>query len=208
MRKSTQRTKEIGSRTTDSSVLKAKIRERYKDVILDKAKDVPAVEQSEFYHDDARKRVAVYTRVHSDDRQSPSYELHESFYTNYIAQHPYLHLVDIYTDAGTSNHRDQFNRMIDDCKAGKIDLIITKSISRFSRNIVECISYIKMLRDLEPPIGVLFVSEALYTLEPEADKMLSCVEAAEQEIVLEHARDHEYSMDKHLSMGRKHKNEH
>ena len=160
MQKNTLCTKESGSRTTGTIVLKAKIRERYKDVDPDKTENITTLEKAEFYHDDAEKRVAVYIRMHTDDTNlTSSYELQKNYYTACIDKHPNWHLVDIYVDEGMLKNRDQFNRMIEDCKAGKIDLIITKSISRFSRNIVECVSLAKMLRELDCPVGVYFEKE-------------------------------------------------
>ena len=170
--------KEHESRTADISRQKAKIRDRYRGVDLDKLEVIPAIEKADFYHDESEKRVAVYARVSTDDpRQTSSYELQKNYYTDYIAQHPNWHLVEIYADEGISGtslkHRDQFNRMIDDCKASKIDLIITKSVSRFARNIVDCISYVRLLKSLNPAVGILFESESLYTLNEEGEMILS-----------------------------------
>ena len=65
--------------------------------------------------------------------------------------------------SGTSlNHRDGFNEMIADCKAGKIDMIITKSVSRFARNIVDCISMVQKLAALSPPVGIFFETESIF----------------------------------------------
>ncbi len=84
-------------------------------------------------------RVAAYCRVSTDsDEQETSYDAQISHYTNYINSHPDWTLAGIYADDGISGtntkKRDEFNRMIDDCMAGKIDKVITKSISRFARN--------------------------------------------------------------------------
>jgi DNA invertase Pin-like site-specific DNA recombinase len=72
------------------------------------------------------------------------------------AERPNWTLVDIYADEGISGtslkHRDNFVRMIKDCEAGKMDLIIVKNVARFARNIVDCISYIRQLRAMKPPI--------------------------------------------------------
>ena len=94
------------------------------------------------FDDEIYKRVAVYARVSTDDpRQTSSYELQKNYYTDMVSRHPNWDLVDIYADEGISGtslkKRDSFNRMIADCKAGKIDLIVTKSVSRFARNIVD-----------------------------------------------------------------------
>ena len=77
-------------------------------------------------------------------------------------------LVDIYSDEGISgtqiDHREGLQRLLDDCRAGKIDYIITKSISRFARNIVDCLSMIEELSNLNPPVGVIFETDHIDTL--------------------------------------------
>ena len=169
---------ESESKAEQTSKQKARIRERYRGVDLDKLEIIPAIEKADFYHDESEKRVAVYARVSTDDpRQTSSYELQKNYYTDFVGQHPNWHLVEIYADEGISGtslkHRDAFNRMIADCKAGKIDLIITKSVSRFARNIVDCISYVRMLKNMNPAVGILFESESLYTLNEEGEMILS-----------------------------------
>ena len=81
-------------------------------------------------------------------------------------------LVEIYADEGISGtslqHRDAFKKMIEDCEGGKIDLIITKSVSRFARNVVDCIRYVRELSSLRPPVGVFFETEHLILLIPKA----------------------------------------
>lgn len=117
------------------------------------------------------QRVAVYARVSTDDpNQTSSYELQKNHYQDVVNSHMNWVLVDIYADEGISGtslkHRDAFIRMINDCKAGKIDLIITKSVSRFARNVVDCIKHVRELAALTPPVAVLFETENIYTLIP------------------------------------------
>ena len=112
---------------------KKKIRERYKGVDESMLEIIPAIPQEDFFTSVVHKRVAVYARVSTDDpRQTSSYELQRNHYTDFVNQHPNWELVDIYADEGISGtslmHRDAFIRMIADCKAGKIDLIVTKSV--------------------------------------------------------------------------------
>ncbi len=87
-----------------------------------------------------------------------SFEAQVSYYTNFIERNPDFECAGIYADEGISGtntkKREQFNRMIEDCKAGKIDGIITKSISRFARNTLDCLNYVRQLKDLG--IGVTF----------------------------------------------------
>lgn len=85
--------------------------------------------------------------------------------------------VDIYSDEGISgtqiNHREGLQRLLEDCKAGKIDYIITKSISRFARNIVDCLNMIEDLRNLNPPVGVIFETDHIDTLGDNDSLLLS-----------------------------------
>ena len=94
-------------------------------------------------------------------------------------------LVDIYADEGISGtslkHRDSFIRMINDCRAGKIDLIITKSVARFARNVVDCIKHVRELAALNPPVAVFFETENIYTLNPNSEMSLSFISTLAQE---------------------------
>lgn len=92
-----------------------------------------------------KRRVAGYARVSTDsDEQFTSYAAQVDYYTNYIKSNPNWEFVDVYTDEGISGvmtkHRDGFNRMISDALAGRIDLIVTKSVSRFARNTVDSLT--------------------------------------------------------------------
>ena len=127
---------------------KSKIRERYKGVDTDSLDVIPALPQEDFYNPETVKRVAVYARVSTDDpRQTSSYELQRNHYNDMVSRRPDWQLVQIYTDEGISGtslqHRDAFIQMIHDCQEGKIDLIVTKSVSRFARNILDCIGYVR-----------------------------------------------------------------
>ena len=93
---------------------------------------------------DALEKVAAYCRVSTDSKdQLNSYRTQIGYYTNYIAQHPGWELVDIYADEGITGtsleKRDEFKRMLADCRAGKISRILVKSVSRFARNTLELI---------------------------------------------------------------------
>ena len=120
-------------------------------VELEELDVIPAAPQEDFYSESTTKRVAVYARVSTDDpRQTSSYELQKNHYTDMVSRRPDWDLVEIYADEGISGtslqHRDAFVRMIADCKAGKVDLIVTKSVSRFARNIIDCIGYVRELK--------------------------------------------------------------
>ncbi len=166
---------------------KAKIRRRYQGCAPEKIRVIPVtVSQPDFDHDSTPRRVAVYARVSTGDpRQTSSYELQKNYYESQVRKHPNWTLVSIYADEGLSGtstqKRKEFNRMIEDCKAGKIDLILTKSISRFARNYVDCGQIVRELMDLNPPVGVRFESENLFTLKMEGEMQLMMFSGIAQE---------------------------
>lgn len=99
-----------------------------------------------------KRRVAGYARVSTDsDEQLTSYEAQVNYYTDYIKSRADWEFVKVYTDEGISalgtKHRDGFKKMIADALAGKIDLIITKSVSRFARNTVDSLVTIRKLKE-------------------------------------------------------------
>ena len=113
-----------------------------------------------------QKRVCAYCRVSTDsEEQLTSYTTQKRVYTEMIASNKDWELVGIYADEGISGTRakarPEFQRMIKDCHAGKIDLIITKSVSRFARNTVECLEYVRMLKT--EGIGVIFEEQNINT---------------------------------------------
>lgn len=165
---------------------KNKIRERYKGVSLDELDVIPALPQEDIFAVENEQRVAVYARVSTDDpRQTSSYELQKNHYHDVISKSPNWKLVQIYADEGISGtslqHRDQFKLMIEDCKQGKIDLIVTKSVSRFARNVVDCIGYVRELLTLPHPVGVFFETERLNTFDPKSEMVLSFMATLAQE---------------------------
>ena len=102
----------------------------------------------EQYH---QRRVAAYCRVSTDsEEQLTSYTNQKKVYTEMIAAKPEWEFAGLYADEGISgtraDKRPQFQKMINDCLAGKIDYIITKSVSRFARNTVDCLDHVRMLR--------------------------------------------------------------
>ena len=123
---------------------KDKIRKRYQGLNPDEIDIIPALPKESFFEDRSEKRVAIYVRVSTDDpRQTSSFELQKNHYTDLVERHEGWKLVEIYADEGLSGtstaHRKAFIKMIEDCKEGKIDLIVTKTVARFARNILDCI---------------------------------------------------------------------
>lgn len=113
-------------------------------------------------------RVAAYCRVSTqEDAQAGSLEMQIQHFQSVIDSNPMYKLVKIYTDDGVSgtslSRQKAFCEMLDDARAGKIDLIMTKSISRFGRNIVDILSTLRELGNLQPPVAVLFESEGINT---------------------------------------------
>ena len=122
-----------------------------------------------------RLRVAAYCRVSSEqDQQLNSFENQVAYYTEYIERNPEYVMAGIYADEGISGtntrKRSEFNRMIRDCEAGLIDLVITKSISRFARNTQDCLHYSRMLKDMG--IGIIFEKENVDTTAASGELLL------------------------------------
>lgn len=132
------------------------------------------------------KRVAAYCRVSTDEEaQSTSFDLQVKHYTEYIGAHEDWVMAGIYADEGISGtqmkHRDQFLKMIAECEAGNIDMVITKSISRFARNTVDCLTTIRKLKGLKNPVEIYFEKERLYSLDDKTDMVLSLMASIAQE---------------------------
>lgn len=164
---------------------KAKIRNRYKGVDTSILEVIPSTKKTDFY-DDVFRRVGVYVRVSTDSvQQTTSYELQKNYYEDMVSRNDNWELIEIYADEGISGtslkHRDAFNKMIEDCKAGKLDMIITKSVSRFARNIVDCITIVQELGKLPNPVGVFFETESIFTLNSQSELSLSFTAAMAQE---------------------------
>ena len=130
-------------------------------------------------------RVCAYCRVSTDeDTQASSYELQVQNYTRMIQENPEWEFAGIFADEGISGtsvlHREHFLEMIEKCKAGGIDLIITKQVSRFARNVLDSLNYIFMLRKLDPPVGVYFETEKLNTLDRSSDMVITVLSLVAQ----------------------------
>ena len=129
-------------------------------------------------------RVAAYCRVSTDsDEQASSYEVQVEHYTQFIQKNPEWELAGIFADDGISGcntkKRSEFNRMIEECMAGGIDMIITKSISRFARNTLDCLKYIRELK--EKNIPVFFEKENINTMDSKGEVLLTIMASLAQQ---------------------------
>ena len=132
----------------------------------------------------SKRRVAAYARVSTDsDEQFTSFEAQVDYYTRQITANPDWTMVEVYTDEGISGtntkRRDGFNRMIADALAGKIDLIITKSISRFARNTVDTLTSVRQLK--EKGVEVFFEKENIYTMDSKGELLITIMSSLAQE---------------------------
>lgn len=132
----------------------------------------------------SKRRVAGYARVSTDsDEQFTSYEAQVDYYTNYISNRADWIFVGIYTDEGISGtnrkHREGFNSMVKDALDGKIDLIITKSVSRFARNTVDSLTTVRELKD--SGVEVYFEKENIWTFDSKGELLITIMSSLAQE---------------------------
>ena len=148
---------------------------------------IPAKSRSEIRREKtaAKKiRVAAYCRVSTDNEdQIHSFKAQVNYYTDYIGKHENYELAGIYADEGISGtntkKREQFRQMVKDCEDGKIDLVITKSISRFARNTQDCLEYSRKLKNLG--IGIIFEKENINTLDSTGELLFTILSSLAQD---------------------------
>lgn len=129
-------------------------------------------------------RVAGYCRVSTDyDEQASSYETQVAHYKELIQKEPIWEFAGIYADDGISGtntkKREQFNKMIAACKAGKINLIVTKSISRFARNTIDCLKYIRDLKAIN--VAIFFEKENINTMDAKGEVLITIMASLAQQ---------------------------
>ncbi|SFO01615.1 recombinase family protein [Proteiniclasticum ruminis] len=129
-------------------------------------------------------RVAAYCRVSTEtEEQNSSYEVQVAHYTEFIKKNDEWEFAGIFADDGISGtntkKREEFNRMIDECMEGNIDLVITKSISRFARNTLDCLKYIRQLKDKN--ISVFFEKENINTMDAKGEVLLTIMASLAQQ---------------------------
>ena len=131
-----------------------------------------------------KRRTAAYARVSTDsEEQQTSYEAQVDYYTNYIKGRDDWEFVAVYTDEGitgtNTKHREGFKRMVADALAGKIDLIVTKSVSRFARNTVDSLTTVRQLK--EKGVEIYFEKENIWTLDSKGELLITIMSSLAQE---------------------------
>ncbi len=145
---------------------------------------IPAASQTEKNNEMKRPlRVAAYCRVSTDEEeQLTSYEAQKNYYTDYIMKNNEWTMAGIFADEGitgtSARKRPEFLKMIRKCKQRKIDIVLTKSISRFARNTVDCLNYIRLLKTLG--VAVIFEKENINTLEADSEILITMMGAFAQ----------------------------
>lgn len=170
-------------------------RQKMREIIKIKNKDLQPIK---------RKRVAAYARVSGGkDAQLHSLSTQISYYNGYIGSRGDWELAGIYADeafTGTKENRPEFQKMLSDCKAGKIDMIITKSITRFARNTVTLLSTVRDLRSLD--IDVFFEKENIHTLSADGELMLTLLASFAQEESRSASENQKWRIRKKFEQGR------
>lgn len=136
------------------------------------------------FSENRKRRTAGYARVSTDsDEQSTSYEAQVDYYTNFIKGRDDWEFVEVYTDEGitgtNTKHRQGFKRMIADALSGRIDLIVTKSVSRFARNTVDSLTTVRQLK--EKGVEIFFEKENIWTLDSKGELLITIMSSLAQE---------------------------
>ena len=152
-----------------------------------------------------KRRVAGYARVSTDSEdQLTSYEAQVDYYTNYIKSRSDWEFVKVYTDEGISatntKKREGFNNMVADALAGKIDLIVTKSVSRFARNTVDSLTTVRTLKD--KGIEIYFEKENIWTLDSKGELLITIMSSLAQEESRSISENVTWGCRKHVADGK------
>lgn len=137
---------------------------------------IKAAKAQKHTQEERRLKVCGYARVSTGSQaQATSYTAQVEYYTEKIESNPLWEFAGVYADEGISGtnvkHRDEFQMMISDCEDGNIDLILTKSITRFARNTVECIQTIRKLKEIG--VGIYFEKENINTLSEKSELFIT-----------------------------------
>ena len=185
---------------------KQKIRDKYKGVDPSEIEVIPAKEPVTLHDENRILKVAGYARVSTEnEEQTSSFELQCNELEREIKENPKWEFAGIYKDEGISGtslaHREGMLELVEDCKKGKIDLVLVKSIQRVARNIVDCLSIVETLRNLNPPVGILFESENLYTLDSTGRLVLSILSTVAEEESHTKSLIMDWSIEKRFARG-------
>lgn len=197
----------IKDRRKDKAAAKERVRRRINaDFDRSKYRYIPEEKPIDYYDNDVDQKVGIYVRVSTDDvRQTTSYELQKKYYEDFVQKHPNWTLYKIYADEGISGtstlKRDAFNQMISDARANKIDLIITKSVSRFARNVQDFLGAVRELAEQKHPVGVFFESEAIFSLNEDSQMALTFQSTMAEEESHTRSRSMESSLRMRLDNG-------
>lgn len=153
------------------------IRRNFNEAMSSGQTKVEIIEADERYQQDIRnrqERVGVYCRVSTmSGEQVESFEAQKKSYEDLIETRPNWNLVDIYADEGISatsiKRRKNFQRLVQDCNEGKVSLVVTKTVTRFARNVIDCIKTCRDLKGLNPSVGVLFEADNIFTLDDKSE---------------------------------------
>lgn len=183
------------------------LRQAYQREEVSAAAFIPAKPKIDIYGEGRVFRVCAYCRVSTDnDEQLSSYELQQAHYRQLVGKHPNWDLRHIYADEGISGtslkNRDDFNAMIAACERGEYDLIVTKSVSRFARNLVDCITLVRKLKRQTPPVGVFFETDNLNTLSADSELMLSFLATFAQEESVKKSESMNWSLTQRFKDGK------
>ena len=191
---------------TNTETRREKIAERYKGIEPSQLEVIPAKISDSVNIMEQPLKVAAYIRVSTDnDEQQSSFKLQENEFTDRIMANPKWEFAGIYSDEGISgtelSHRKGMLQMIEDAKDGKIQLILAKSIARFARNVVDCLSIIEELKNLKPPVGVYFDESNLYTLDSTGALVLTILATVAEEESRSKSFIMNWSIEKRFSKG-------
>lgn len=150
-------------------------------------------------------RVAAYARVSTEqDEQESSFEAQVNYYTSYIASQPNWEFVEVFADKGitgtNTKNRESFKRMMELALAGKIDLILTKSISRFARNTLDTLQAVRQLK--AKGIEVIFEKENIHTLDPKCEMLLTIMSSLAQEESRSISENIRWAIQKNMENGK------
>ncbi|MGM0411283.1 MAG: recombinase family protein, partial [Bacillota bacterium] len=168
---------------------------------------LPAIEKThrnEKKSDGSKKRVGAYVRVSTFGEQVSSYDLQINYFKEFIRKNPNWKLVKIYSDEGITGtsikNREGFKQMIKDAESGKLDYILAKSISRFSRNVLDTLMIVRKLKALD--IGIYFEKENIDTLDSKNEVFLSLISIISQEESRSISTNMKWSLQKRYQRGK------